>query len=66
MQQNPNDYQMRNQGKPEINLKYKTEMCRHYEQQKHCLLGDKCHFAHGEAELRKPDDPIKPEHMWYA
>jgi hypothetical protein len=57
---------MRNQGKPEINLKYKTEMCRHYEQQKHCLLGDKCHFAHGDAELRKPDDAIKPEHMWYA
>ena len=42
----------------EINEKYKTERCRHYETHKNCILGDKCHFAHGDAELRKPEDPL--------
>jgi len=22
------------------------------------MLGDKCHFAHGDEELRKPEDPL--------
>ena len=47
--------------KSEINEKYKTERCRHYETHKNCALGDMCHFAHGDAELRKPDDPLNPE-----
>lgn len=45
----------------QINDKYKTERCRHYETHMHCALGDKCHFAHGDEELRKPTDPINPE-----
>lgn len=28
-------------------------MCRHFQSQGACTLGDKCSFAHGEAELRK-------------
>jgi hypothetical protein len=32
--------------------KYKTSLCRHYEQQGSCTLGDNCSFAHGQHELR--------------
>lgn len=45
----------------DINDKYKTERCRHFETHKNCALGDKCHFAHGDKELRKPGDPLNPE-----
>ena len=38
--------------------KYKTEMCRHWEQFKTCALGDACSFAHGAEEKRKEDDPL--------
>jgi len=41
-----------------INSKYKTSMCRHYEQNGTCQLGARCHFAHGKDELRKMTDPI--------
>lgn len=50
----------------EINDKYKTQRCRHYESHKACALGDKCHFAHEDHELRKPGDPINPEMLQYA
>ena len=61
MQQNTNMQQQMNQMKPqggqtEINDKYKSERCRHFETHKNCALGDKCHFAHGDEELRKPGD----------
>jgi len=41
-----------------VNPKYKTMMCRHYEQTGTCQLGAKCHFAHGKEELRKITDPL--------
>jgi len=41
-----------------INSKYKTTMCRHFEQTGNCQLGTRCHFAHGKEELRKATDPI--------
>eukprot|EP01017_Pseudomicrothorax_dubius_P035278 TRINITY_DN4917_c0_g1_i6.p1 TRINITY_DN4917_c0_g1~~TRINITY_DN4917_c0_g1_i6.p1 ORF type:complete len:255 (+),score=27.65 TRINITY_DN4917_c0_g1_i6:122-886(+) len=41
-----------------INSKYKTVMCRHYERTGICHLGERCHYAHGQTELRKMTDPI--------
>lgn len=32
--------------------RYKTEMCRPFEENGHCKYGDKCQFAHGVHELR--------------
>lgn len=44
------------QGLPSLNNLYKTQLCKHFMQTKHCHVGAKCHFAHGENELRKKDD----------
>jgi hypothetical protein len=54
------------QTQSEINDKYKTERCRHYETHKNCALGDKCHFAHGDTELRKPGDSLSTEQLELA
>jgi hypothetical protein len=60
-------YQTPSQKKmEELNQKYKTERCRHYETHKNCLLKEKCHFAHGDEELRKPGDPFTPEQLILA
>ena len=40
----------------DFNQKYKTSLCRHFEHQGRCDLGEKCHFAHGKEELRKASD----------
>ncbi len=37
---------------------YKTSICRHYVQKGYCSLYEKCHFAHGEHELRNKSDPL--------
>lgn len=50
----------------DLNEKYKTERCRHFETHKNCALGDMCHFAHGDEELRKPDDDLNPEQQAIA
>ena len=39
-----------------VNEKYKTQRCRHFDMQGRCDLGEKCHFAHGDQELRKMSD----------
>ena len=44
--------------KQPINNKYKTMLCKHFDLQKGCSAGDKCHFAHGTHELRKQEDVI--------
>ena len=33
-------------------------MCKFFEGDKPCPLGNRCHFAHGRSELRKIDDPL--------
>lgn len=40
----------------QFNNLYKTQICKHFMQSKYCHVGAKCHFAHGEHELRKPED----------
>lgn len=39
--------------KPDPGLGYKTRLCNRYGTDEGCQFGDKCHFAHGEKELRK-------------
>ena len=36
--------------------KYKTSLCKHFEQTQTCQMEDRCHFAHGKHELRKQTD----------
>lgn len=37
---------------------YKTSLCRYFSLQQICPLGENCHYAHGDHELRKASDPI--------
>lgn len=41
---------------PQFNNLYKTQYCKHFQQTKHCHVGARCHFAHGEHELRKREE----------
>mmetsp|Transcript_56767 Transcript_56767/g.65044 ORF Transcript_56767/g.65044 Transcript_56767/m.65044 type:complete len:370 (+) Transcript_56767:46-1155(+) len=41
-----------------INNKYKTTICRHWEQTGNCQMASRCHFAHGKEELRSATDPM--------
>ena len=43
---------------PIFNQKYKTTLCRHWQTTNACSIGVRCVFAHGQAELRNPNDPI--------
>ena len=43
---------------PIFNQKYKTTLCRHWLTTNACSIGVRCVFAHGQAELRNPNDPI--------
>lgn len=38
--------------------RYKTTLCHNFEKTGTCQMGEKCHFAHGEQELRRINDPI--------
>ncbi|XP_013386293.1 mRNA decay activator protein ZFP36L1 [Lingula anatina] len=50
---NQNNQRNGNHQQQNINSsRYKTELCRPYEESGHCKYGDKCQFAHGAHELR--------------
>jgi Zinc finger C-x8-C-x5-C-x3-H type (and similar) len=51
---------MQPQLRPNVN--YKTTLCNHFHSTGSCLRGENCHFAHGEADLRKKTDPL-PENI---
>ena len=36
--------------------RYKTKLCKHFINDKHCPLFELCQFAHGDTELRKTSD----------
>ena len=40
---------------------YKTVKCRHFELNGHCRYGDKCSYAHGDADLRKGGKGKQPQ-----
>ena len=57
----PMSYPMAQGGGPgsppmPMNNLFKTQLCKHFMQTKHCHVGNKCHFAHGEHELRKREE----------
>ncbi|CDW71209.1 zinc finger [Stylonychia lemnae] len=45
----------------QLNNLYKTQLCKHFQQTKQCHVGKRCHFAHGEHELRKREEPLPLE-----
>ena len=42
--------------------KYKTTLCRHFDQHGTCTLGDNCDFAHGQDEIRNMSDVSNLQH----
>uniref|UniRef100_A0A0D6QZW4 C3H1-type domain-containing protein n=1 Tax=Araucaria cunninghamii TaxID=56994 RepID=A0A0D6QZW4_ARACU len=36
---------------------FKTKLCNRFNTAEGCRFGDKCHFAHGESDLRTPNNP---------
>ncbi|EAR84696.4 zinc finger protein (macronuclear) [Tetrahymena thermophila SB210] len=42
---------------PSNSGKYKTSICRHF-RNGNCQLGNTCHFAHGQDEMRNVNDPL--------
>ena len=48
------------ENKPSTTARYKTELCRPFQDYGFCRYGDKCQFAHGEDDLR-----VLPRHPKY-
>lgn len=51
------------QGGTQVNNKYKTKRCWHFDNNGNCQMAEKCHFAHGDAELRELSQPIPYEQL---
>jgi hypothetical protein len=41
-----------------LKQKYKTQLCKHYLENSKCPLAQYCQFAHGQEDLRQPNDPL--------
>lgn len=41
-----------------LKQKYKTQLCKHYLEHTKCPLAQYCQFAHGQEDLRQPNDPL--------
>jgi hypothetical protein len=40
------------------NNRYKTTLCKHFQVSQQCPVGTRCHFAHGQKDLRSMMDPL--------
>mmetsp|Transcript_3561 Transcript_3561/g.5368 ORF Transcript_3561/g.5368 Transcript_3561/m.5368 type:complete len:87 (-) Transcript_3561:592-852(-) len=40
---------------------YKTQLCKFWVEDGKCRYKQNCSYAHGDAELRKPYEPVPPE-----
>ena len=47
--------QQRNQ---QFNNLYKTQVCKHFMNDNSCSKGASCHYAHGDAELRRRNEDL--------
>jgi hypothetical protein len=43
---------------PSFNVKFKTNLCKNFVAGLGCQRGARCHFAHGDTELRKENDVL--------
>jgi len=48
---------------PNINQRYKTNLCKSFMAGMSCHLGSRCHFAHGEHELRSSREPLPSNYL---
>ena len=46
------------QSRQQLNSLYKTQICKHFMNDKSCSKGNSCHFAHGENELRRKNEDL--------
>ena len=51
-QQQQQSQQLQQQQQQTASSRYKTELCRPFEEHGHCKYGDKCQFAHGSNDMR--------------
>ncbi|XP_077226501.1 zinc finger CCCH domain-containing protein 31-like isoform X1 [Tasmannia lanceolata] len=51
-------------GDPSVTVNgYKTKLCNRFNTAEGCRFGDKCHFAHGESDLRAPNNMSRGSNM---
>ena len=48
---------------PILNKYYKTQFCKKVKDNLDCPYPDRCHYAHSEEELRKPDEPFPENYI---
>eukprot|EP00347_Sterkiella_histriomuscorum_P011803 403371038 len=48
---------------PSYNLKFKTNLCKNYISGLGCQRGQRCHFAHGDNELRKEEECLPGQYV---
>ena len=47
--------------KQELNILWKTQLCKNFTEVGTCIMGTECHFAHGNHELRSKEEELPLE-----